>query len=406
MSVWKHFVIGLAVRLVLCLYSEYHDSAFTIKYTDIDYQVFTDGAEHVLKGASPYDRDTYRYTPLVAYIVLPNVLYHPICGKLLFSIADVAVGWFVYQMVAFDKNRRRTNAPIAAAVWLYNPFTVAISSRGSFEPVQCCLVHLSLWLALKRKYLLCGIVWGFSVHMKMYTIIYGLAFYIWANVYTSASELRDMIIPNGSRIFFGLGALLGFGLPTGYFYNEYGYKFLYETLLYHLQREDIQHNFSPMFYPLRILSESPSYENNLIKMALSISVTIVQFVLVIRTSFRYAGSHLSFALFTQTCYFVIFNKVATSQYFTWYLCLLPLVLHRLAFSPLAWAFIFVAWIGAQAQWLLQAYYFEFEQRDNLFNVFIASIIYVVSHATLLWALVRRYDATIAKEAILSKIKRK
>lgn len=161
-----------------------------------------------------------------------------------------------------------------------------------------------------------------------------------------------------------------------------------------------------MFYPLRILSENPSYENDLIKLALSISFTVLQLVLVIRTSFRYAGSHLPFALFTQTCYFVIFNKVATSQYFTWYLCLLPLVLHRLAFRPLAWALIFVGWLGAQGQWLLQAYYYEFERRDNLLNVFIASVIYVVSHAALLWTLVRRYDSTLAKEASLSKIKRR
>lgn len=227
MGIWKHLAIGLAIRLALCLYAEYHDSAFTVKYTDVDYHVFTDGAEHVANGRSPYDRQTYRYTPLVAYMMLPNILYHPMCGKLLLCAADVLAAWLIYQMVSFDKTRRRTNAPLAAAVWLYNPFTVAISSRGSFEPVQCCLVHLSLWLALKRRYLLCGLVWGFSVHMKMYTIIYGLAFYIWANIYTSASGLRDMIIPNVSRVFLGLGALLGFGLPTGYFYYEYGYKFAY-----------------------------------------------------------------------------------------------------------------------------------------------------------------------------------
>lgn len=161
-----------------------------------------------------------------------------------------------------------------------------------------------------------------------------------------------------------------------------------------------------MFYPLRLLSEDPSYENDLMKKALTISVTVVQFLFVIRTSFRYAGSHLPFALFTQTCYFVIFNKVATSQYFTWYLCLLPLVLHRLTFRSIGWGFILSAWLGAQAQWLLQAYYFEFEQRDNLVYVFAASLIYVISHAALVWILVRRYDATLAKETVPSKIKRK
>ncbi|OQR66327.1 GPI mannosyltransferase 1-like [Tropilaelaps mercedesae] len=404
--IWKHLAFGLAIRLVLCLYAAYHDSTFTVKYTDVDYQVFTDGARLIAHGRSPYDRDTYRYTPLVAYMMLPNELYHPMCGKLLLCVADVLAGLLIYWMVSFDKARRRSNPTLAAVIWLYNPFTMAISSRGSFEPIQCCLVHFSLWLALKRSYLLCGLIWGFSVHMKMYTVIYGLAFYIWANVYTSASGLRDMLIPNTSRVLLGIGALLGFGLPTGYFYNEYGNKFLYETFLYHLQREDTQHNYSPMFYPLRLLSQNPSDTNDSLKVVLSLCFTLGQLVLVTRSAFRYAGSHLPFALFTQTCCFVIFNRVATSQYFIWYLCLFPLVIHRLAFRPLAWAFIFAAWLGAQGQWLLQAYYYEFEGLDNLMNVFIASMIYVMSHAALLLSLIHRYDAAFKKDGLISKAKRK
>lgn len=170
-----------------------------------------------------------------------------------------------------------------------------------------------------------------------------------------------------------------------------------ETFLYHVTREDVQHNFSPIFYPLRLLNENPSESSEILKWTLTTSLTALQMILVVRSAFRYAAYHLPFALFTQTCCFVIFNKVATSQYFTWYLCLLPLILHRLPFRPLAWLFIFLAWIGAQLLWLLQAYYYEFEHRDNLLNVFAAGVIYVLSHAALLFVIASRFDVKASLE---------
>lgn len=412
--IWKHLVASLVLRLGLCLYAEYHDSTAEgqmPKYTDIDYEVFSDGAQYLAAGGSPYDRDTYRYTPLVAYLMLPNVLWHKMCGKLLLCFADVITGWFIYKMVSFDKQRRRSNATLAAMVWLYNPFTLAISSRGSFEPIQCCLVLLTLWMALQRRYAFYGFLWGLSVHMKMYTVIYGLPLYIWANPsYTADSGLIDMLIPNGPRLMFGIGSLLGFGIPTGYFYYEYGYKFLYETFLYHLSREDTQHNFSPLFYPLRLLSESPPPEPFddssavLVKWVLCTSLTLLQGLFVIRAGFRYGATHLPFSLFAQTCHFVLLNKVATSQYFSWYLCLLPLVLHRLPFRPLAWAAIIAAWLGAQVLWLIQAHQWEFGGRDNLHLVFGASLIYVISHEMLVWVLSSRYDSTLQKDSAKAKAK--
>lgn len=84
---------GLASRLVLLVWAGWQDTHMAVKYTDIDYVVITDAAGAVLSGGSPYDRATFRYTPLLAWVALPNHVLHPAAAKVLFCAADLGAAW-------------------------------------------------------------------------------------------------------------------------------------------------------------------------------------------------------------------------------------------------------------------------------------------------------------------------
>jgi GPI mannosyltransferase 1 subunit M len=58
-------IYGAILRWIILGYGIVQDLHPVIKFTDIDYSVFSDAAGLVLAGKSPYDRETYRYTPLL-----------------------------------------------------------------------------------------------------------------------------------------------------------------------------------------------------------------------------------------------------------------------------------------------------------------------------------------------------
>ncbi|KAM1003254.1 hypothetical protein ACFX2C_003602 [Malus domestica] len=88
-------IVSAVLRVVLILYGEWQDAHMEARYTDIDYMVFSDAASLMASGKSPFQRSTYRYSPLLAFLLLPNSILHRPWGKSIFSAADLLVGLFI-----------------------------------------------------------------------------------------------------------------------------------------------------------------------------------------------------------------------------------------------------------------------------------------------------------------------
>jgi len=101
-----------------------------------------------------------------------------------------------------------------------------------------------------------GLVYGLSVHFKIYPIIYSFVFYFFidcdrAGILSGKKTMPQLLFTNfftRNRVVFTLVSASTFLGLTFLFYKIYGYEFIYEGYLYHLIRKDNRHNYSVYFY--------------------------------------------------------------------------------------------------------------------------------------------------------------
>lgn len=394
------FIASVFLRLALLLYGIYQDEHSVLKYTDIDYYVFYDSLISLVHAnGSPYDRDTFRYTPLLTYAMYP-CLWNIHLGKVLFITFDLLCGVCIYKILQKTKSKY----PVyGTALWLLNPMVIAISTRGNAESIMSLLMLLCIYLFINNSYTLSAFVYGLSIHFKIYPIIYSVPFSCYfISKYIKKRQLKYIAY----WFLFGSASLSTMLSVTYLVYMKFGDEFLEHTYFYHMTRSDHRHNFSVWNMVLymeqipQVIKQDLFVNNSICGFATTNKIldnkslstipqlficTIVPIILFFKKATTSTPlEKLIKIIAIQTMLFVHFNKVITSQYFIWYLTYLPFFVDYFIekFTDKKYfelAKLASVWILSQGVWLLFGFMLEFQNKNVFVELFVAGCVMLIGN---------------------------
>ena len=331
---------ALAIRFALVAVAALVDASkpLGLRYTDVDYDVLKDGARYMAEGGSPFQRATYRYSPLVSYPLLLDVTTGLPVAKLVFCVFDVLLGDAMGHLAS-----QRGASYHVRLLWLFNPISIVLCTRGSWDAVSVYLVLQAL--LSKRSPVNAGLLLGFATHLRLYPVIYAAPFLY--NFCFEARRRRTLT----RALAFSLAFASGLILPTLYAYHTYGSVYVEEALLYHLRRADHRHSFSVFWLPIYL---SRARQDDALRLLLKLA-PFAAHVLLQAASLKALKHDIDKCALAQTLLFVAANKVCTAQYFLWWLPLLIVVVDdwRRILRPLR------NWVLSCGLWLGVAYGLEF-----------------------------------------------
>ena len=109
---------------------------------------------------------TYRYSPFVAIFLLGISFI----GKISFIAGDIITGWLVQRTL--DSLGCQRGRFVSTVVWLLNPYTITMSTRGSFESITSALLVGVLHSVLENQVVIAAILYGIVTHLRIYPLIF------------------------------------------------------------------------------------------------------------------------------------------------------------------------------------------------------------------------------------------